>query len=203
MLTLAGGDYTLRISTTSGGFNLNWFKFTPTTEVPTGDIGTGSDNVLNIGEIIDFDDTLIDYDIVDFGNSGSALSADPVDSTNTVIASTKGSETWAGTTIARGQVVFPLSDTLTRISMRIFSPTAGVPVRVKLEESDNDAHSVETETVTTVENQWEVLIFDFSNHVPGTPPLNTSYIFDTMSVFFDFGSVGRRNLLLGRRNFPQ
>ena len=35
-----------------------------------------------------------------------------------------------------------------------------------------------------------MLIFDFSNHVPGTPALNTSYIYDTLSVFFDFGSSG-------------
>jgi hypothetical protein len=61
---------------------------------------------------------------------------------------------------------------------------------VKLEESTNENHSVETETLTTVANEWEVLIFDFSNHVPGTPALNTSYIYDTLSVFFDFGSSG-------------
>ena len=163
---------------------------TPTSEVPTGDIGTGSDNILNIGEVINFDDILIDYKIVDFGNNASALSADPTDSSNTVVASTKGNESWAGTTIARGDVIYPLSETLTRLSIRIYSPTAGTPVRVKLEESTNENHSVETETLTTVANEWEVLIFDFSNHVPGTPALNTSYIYDTLSVFFDFGSSG-------------
>jgi hypothetical protein len=190
VLTMIAGDYTFRIATTSGGFNLNWFKLTPTSEVPTGDIGTGSDNILNIGEVINFDDTLIDYKIVDFGNNVSALSSDPADSSNTVVASTKGNESWAGTTIARGDVIYPLSETLTRLSIRIYSPTAGTPVRVKLEESTNENHSVETETLTTVANEWEVLIFDFSNHVPGTPALNTSYIFDTLSVFFDFGSSG-------------
>ena len=190
VLTMIAGDYTFRIGTTSGGFNLNWFKLTPTSEVPTGDIGTGSDNILNIGEVINFDDILIDYKIVDFGNNASALSADPTDSSNTVVASTKGNESWAGTTIARGDVIYPLSETLTRLSIRIYSPTAGTPVRVKLEESTNENHSVETETLTTVANEWEVLIFDFSNHVPGTPALNTSYIYDTLSVFFDFGSSG-------------
>jgi len=187
---LAAGDYTLRVSTLSGGFNLNWLKFTPTTEVSTGDIGTGSDSVLNIGEIISFNDPIVDYGVVDFGNNISTLSADPTDSANTVVVSIKGSETWAGTTIASGNIIYPLTDVLTRISIRIYSPFVGTPVRVKLEESGDSSHSVETEMLTTVANQWEVIIFDFSNQVAGTLALNTDYTFDTLSVFFDFGSVG-------------
>ena len=190
IVELAAGDYTLRVSTLSGGFNLNWLKFTPTTEESTGDIGTGSDSVLNIGEIVSFNDPIVDYGVVDFGNNISTLSADPTDSANTVVASIKGSETWAGTTMARGNIIYPLTDTLTRISIRIYSPSEGTPVRVKLEESGDDSHSVETEMLTTVANQWEVIIFDFSNPVTGTPALDTSYTFDTLSVFFDFGSAG-------------
>ena len=190
IITLDAGEYVLRVSTTSGGFNLNWLKFTPTDEMPTGDIGTGSDSILNIGEIITFNDVIVDYDIVDFGNNNSYLTTDPVDSTNTVVATTNGNEPASGTTIARGQVIYPLTEALTRISIRIYSPEIGIPIRVKLEESGNPANSVETESITTLANAWETIIFDFNDTVPGTPELNTSYVFDTLSVFFNFGSEG-------------
>ena len=190
IITLDAGEYVLRVSTTSGGFNLNWLKFTPTDEMPTGDIGTGSDSILNIGEIITFNDVIVDYDIVDFGNNNSYLTTDPVDSTNTVVATTNGNEPASGTTIARGQVIYPLTEALTRISIRIYSPEIGIPIRVKLEESGNPANSVETESMTTLANAWETIIFDFNDTVPGTPELNTSYVFDTLSVFFNFGSEG-------------
>ena len=190
IISIDAGEFVLRVTTSSGGFNLNWLKFTPTDEMPTGDIGTGSDSVLNVGEIITFDDVIIDYDIVDFGNNISYLTTDPLDNTNTVVATTKGNESWSGTTIARGQVIYPLTETLSRISVRVYSPEIGIPIRMKLEESNNSANSVESEVTTSLANAWEVLIFDFNNEVPGTPKLNSNYIYDTLSIFFNFGSEG-------------
>ena len=35
-----------------------------------------------------------------------------------------------------------------------------------------------------------ILIFDFNNEVPGTPKLNSNYVYDTLSIFFNFGSEG-------------
>ena len=35
--------------------------------------------------------------------------------------------------------------------------------------------------------------FDFSNESVGTAELNTNYIFDMASIFFDFGSTGNQN----------
>ena len=128
IISIDAGEFVLRVTTSSGGFNLNWLKFTPTDEMPTGDIGTGSDSVLNVGEIITFDDVIIDYGIVDFGNNISYLTTDPLDNTNTVVATTKGNESWSGTTIARGQVIYPLTETLSRISVRVYSPEIGIPV---------------------------------------------------------------------------
>ena len=190
IVNLTSGEYTLRLSTPSGGFNLNWFKLTPTDDMPTGDIGTGSDTVLNVGEIISFNDLIVDYDLVDFGNNLSGITADPDNSNNSVVSTTKGSDTAAGTTVASGQIIYPLSSTLTRISMRVYSPQAGIPVRMKLEESADSSRSVEAEALTTVANEWEVLIFDFSSPVAGSPELNASYSYDSLSVFFDFGSAG-------------
>ena len=187
---LTAGEYTLRLTTPNGGFNLNWFKLTPTDEMPTGDIGTGSDTVLNVGEIISFNDMIVDYDLVDFGNNLSGITADPENSSNSVVSTTKGSDAAAGTTVASGQIIYPLSSTLTRISMRVYSSQAGIPVRMKLEESADSSRSVEAEALTTVANEWEVLIFDFSSPVAGSPELNASYSYDKLSVFFDYGSAG-------------
>jgi hypothetical protein len=184
------GDYVLRFEAPDGGVNLNWIKLTPTDETPTGNIGTGNNSVLNVGETINFNDLFVDYSLADFGGNLSNLGADPDGTANTVVVTTKGDITNAGTTVASGTVTYPLSHTLTRLSIRVYSPAEGTAIRVKLEESSNSANSVETQTLTTVANQWETLIFDFSNAVEGTAELNTNYVFDSLSIFFDFGAVG-------------
>ena len=189
-ISLEAGDYVMRFEAPGGGVNLNWIKLIPTDETPTGNIGTGVDDNLDVGEVINFNDLYVNYDLIDLGDSLSDLVVDPTDSTNTIVATTKGSETSAATTVARGAVTYPLSDTLTRISINIYSPAADTAIRVKLEESENSANSVETQTLTTVANQWETLIFDFSNPIEGTAELNTNYVFDTLSIFFDFAAEG-------------
>ena len=44
--------------------------------------------------------------------------------------------------------------------------------------------------LTTVANGWETLVFNFANHVSGTPALNLSYTYNMASIFFDFGTTG-------------
>ena len=160
-----------------------------------GDLGTGDNNVLNAGEVINFNSTTVGiYALDDFGNNVSTLVADPTDATNTVLSIIKGNETWAGTTIARGSVIYPLTATETIITARVWSPEAGITVRLKLEESGDNTHTVETDAVTTKAQEWETLTFDFSNPATNdgnpTNPLNVEYVFDTLSVFMNFGSAG-------------
>lgn len=156
----------------------------------TGDIGTGSDAVLNIDETISFNDQIVGYALVDSGDNTSQIIADLAESSNSVVSSSKVSDLNAGTTLSRGTITYPLTDTLTRISMRVYSPLVGVPVRIKLEESGDASNSVEAEMLTTVANQWKVIIFDFSNQVAGTAALDANYSYDTLSVYFDYGSAG-------------
>ena len=146
--------------------------------------------MLNVDEVINFNSTTADYGLADFGNNVSTLVADPTDATNTVVSIVKGNETWAGTTIAKGNVVYPLTATDTVMSVRVWSPEAGITVRLKLEESGDNTHTVETDAVTTVAGEWETLTFDFSNQAEGTAELNVDYVFDTLSIFMDFGSAG-------------
>ena len=161
----------------------------------TGNVGTGDNNILDAGEVINFNSTTPGiYTLEDFGNNVSTLIADPTDATNTVVSVIKGNETWAGTTITSATVIYPLTATNTVMTVRVWSPEAGITVRLKLEESADATHTVETDAVTTKAQEWETLTFDFSNEATNdgnpTNPLNTDYVFDKLSIFFNFGSVG-------------
>ena len=76
------------------------------------------------------------------------------------------------------------------MTLRVWSPAAGVQVKVKLEESGDSTRAVETDAVTSVSSGWETLTFDFRNHSEGTPALNPSYVFDTLIVYMNYGVVG-------------
>jgi hypothetical protein len=76
------------------------------------------------------------------------------------------------------------------MSVRVYSPDAGIPVRLKIEDKTAPTKSVETEAMTTVANAWETLVFDFANQADGTAALNPDYTFDLASIFFNFGTTG-------------
>lgn len=91
-----------------------------------------------------------------------------------------GAETWAGSSIILGSGM-NLSSSQT-LSMKVWSPQAGTPVLLKLEE-DASTYSMEVLATTTVTNQWEELTFDFT----GISMTNT---LDVISVFINFGNPG-------------
>ena len=76
------------------------------------------------------------------------------------------------------------------MTVRVYSPDAGVPVLLKVEDRTNNTVSVETLATTTVANAWETLTFDFSNEAAGTPALNPASTYDKASIFFNFGTDG-------------
>ena len=80
------------------------------------------------------------------------------------------------------------------MTVRVYSPAPDMVVRLKLEESGDPTHTVETDALTTVANQWETLTFDFSNEATNdgnpTNPLNINYVFDKLSIFFNKGVPG-------------
>jgi hypothetical protein len=162
----------------------------PAAAAPESELGTGTDNVLNLDEVIDFNTVNADYGLDDFGGNTSSLVADPTYASNTVLSIIKGDQTWAGTTIAKGLVVYPLTSTELGMSVRVWSPEAGIVVKLKLEESGDTSHAVETDTMTTLAGEWEVLTFDFGSPSEGTPAFNPDYVYDTLSIFMNFGAVG-------------
>jgi hypothetical protein len=72
----------------------------------------------------------------------------------------------------------------------VYSPAAGITVRLKAEDKANNQRSVETDAVTTIANGWETLTFNFANQATGTAALNTSYTYNMVSIFFDFNTAG-------------
>ena len=167
-----------------------------------GNAGTGSvfywDEVHFLAQVnlpVTFDNPDMDNTVSDFGNNASVLAADPTNAANNVMQTTKpsGAQTWSGTTIGTAAGCaspVPLSSSRTKMTVMVYSPAAGLDVKLKVEDHTNGANSVETDVKTTVANQWETLTFDFSQPASGTPAFNPSFTYDKISIFFDFGNAG-------------
>jgi hypothetical protein len=151
--------------------------------------------VVGIELPVTFEDDEIDYALTDFGGNASSLVADPTDANNTVARSirTAGAEFFAGTTVGGTAGLaspVPFVPGSTTLSVRVLSPAAGTPVRLKVENSANPGISVETEVNTTVAGQWETILFNFTNQVSGTAPINFANQYNKPSIFFNFGASG-------------
>jgi len=142
---------------------------------------------------VTFDLANINYEVTDFGGNVSITAPDPTNGANNVKMTTKtgGAQTWAGSTIGAGFTApIPFTATQTQMSIRVYSPAAGLRVRLKVEDRTNNARSVETEAMTQAANTWETLVFDFATPSNGTASMNLAWTYDMASVFFDFGNNG-------------
>nr|WP_241985760.1 MULTISPECIES: Ig-like domain-containing protein [Cryobacterium] len=148
------------------------------------------------GAIITFDEST-PPSLTGFGGAAdSTIAPDPADAANSVAKVIKavGAEVWAGTTVSNlpNQAIAKIgfSSTHKSVTARVWSPDAGIQVRMKVENASNGAQSVETEATTTVAGGWETVTFDFANPVPGTAALDLAGTYNKVSIFFDFGTVG-------------
>ena len=144
---------------------------------------------------VTFDVQGVNYTVTDFGNNQTVDAVDPNNANNKVKKTTKvnGAETWAGTTIGTSTgfaTAIPLTAASSQMSVRVYSPAAGIRVLLKVEDHTNNQRSVETFATTTMSGEWETLIFDFNNQASGTAAFNAAYTYDMASIFFDFGNSG-------------
>ena len=141
---------------------------------------------------ITFESLTVDYNLSDFGGNVSSIVEDPTNSMNIVGQAIKGdmSEPWAGTTIGGDGLAsaVPFTATETKMTVRVWSPDANIPIRLKVEDAGDDTKSVETEAITTKAGEWEILEFDFSNESPMTAALDLANTYDKISIFFNFGT---------------
>ncbi len=130
------------------------------------------------------------------GSEDSGIVADPAGGTNKVARVAKAADAfdYAGVTVSNlaGAKIAPVGFTAAnkKVTVRVYSPNVGIPVRLKVENAANGAKSVETEAITTVANAWETLTFDFAANVSGTPALDLTVTYDRMTIFFNFGKTG-------------
>lgn len=130
---------------------------------------------------LDFEDTSLNYTIIGFEGAESSIIENPdpsgINTSDFVLQSIKtvGAQFFAGTAIPIDLPIdFSQSE---KISIKTWSPKAGIPVRLKLENSNGDF--VELDVNTTVTNQWEELVWDFTGTTSGIE-------FTQIVVFFEF-----------------
>ncbi|WP_425259413.1 hypothetical protein ACPOLB_00930 [Rubrivivax sp. RP6-9] len=135
--------------------------------------------------------------LIGFGGAEDAtVVADPTNPANKVARIVKSgtAELWAGTTVAvcpsDAIAPLPFSSTLTTLSARVWSPVAGIPVRLKVENAADPTQTAETEATVTVASGWQTLTFNFATPAPGTAALNPALTYNKASVFFNFGTTG-------------
>lgn len=158
---------------------------------------------LYAGEQIDlpvsFEGSTVNYTLIPFEGNSAAVVEDPTNSSNTVAMSLKmpGSSPSAGTTIGTSAgfaTNIPLTLTDSKMTVRVWSPDAGTPVRLKVENSNDPTQTCETQVNTTIGGDWEILEFDFTNEAPGTAALefglNNGWVYGKASIFFNFGTAG-------------
>jgi len=146
---------------------------------------------------ITFDSTTLTYTLTGFGGAEDAtVVADPTNASNKVARAVKSgtAELWAGTTVSTGANfsvdTIPFTATSTKMTVRVWSPSAGIPVRLKVEDAADPTRSVETDATTTVANGWQTLTFDFANQAAGTAALNLAFTYNKVSIFYNFGTAG-------------
>jgi hypothetical protein len=119
---------------------------------------------------VTFDSATVDW-INRIWRSISTVVVDPTLSTNKVakVVKSAAAELWAGTTISAAaglgfSSVIPFTASATKMNVRVWSPTAGIKVRLKVEDHNDNTHTVETETTVTTAG-WQTLEFNFANQV--------------------------------------
>lgn len=148
---------------------------------------------------VDFEGANVYYALTSFEGATSAIIQDPADSNNTIGEVTKSvsAGSSAGTTIGTAAGFasdIPLALDDSKMYVRVWSPDANIPVRLKVEDSSDPTHTCETETNTSIAGDWEVLEFDFVNEAPGTASLSfgldNGWTYNMASIFFNFGTDG-------------
>ncbi|MEJ2604992.1 MAG: hypothetical protein P8172_17255, partial [Gammaproteobacteria bacterium] len=192
--TVADEWETLSFDLATGGLDVSQTYVQAIIFFDFGQVGDGStylwDDVtlgpLTVKLPVTFDDPNVAYTLFDFGNAFTDLIVDPTDAGNTVASTLKsnGAETFAGTVVAGFGSPLPFQAGQTSMSVRVYSPAAGIPVLFKVEAADPNIFA-EVTASTTVANAWETMTFDLAD---GGLDVSQAYI--QAIIFFDFGQVG-------------
>lgn len=152
-------------------------------------------------EATDIDYTWNGFGREDYGSIPAQLVSNPdasgINTSATVLEINKLANAWewAGASMnMAGPIDFSKGNMVT---MKVWSPTAGTTIRLKMEDSNSplDANNnptvfIEIDATTTVANAWEELTFDLTSDAS----FSTSTPYDRVIIFPDFGNRGSDEL---------
>ena len=119
-----------------------------------------------IGFPLTFEEGNIEFSFVTFGGASAEVVDNPdvtdANPSSRVVRASKmdGSEVWGGAFVD-ADAVLDFSATQ-RVSVKVWSPTAGANILLKFENPANPDINQEVQVTTTTSGEWEELTFDFS-----------------------------------------
>ncbi|HKK88483.1 MAG TPA: hypothetical protein VJ917_06510, partial [Saprospiraceae bacterium] len=123
----------------------------------------------------------VNYTFEGFEGADSQIETNPdqggLNISSTVMRTTKtaGAQFFAGTSLDLDN---PIDFSQTQeLSIKIWSPKAGIPIRLALERSDGSATQVFMDVNMSVSNEWEELVFDFSGVADNAANYNRIVVF--------------------------
>lgn len=138
----------------------------------------------------DEDQDEINFNLRDFDGANSSIVESPTEAGNMVLKVEKPAtaQQWAGTVLGDAglNAAMPFDADNNNIALRIWSPAAGMPIMLKIENSDNGGIFVECQTTTTEDGDWEDLVFDYTKPGPNTNPINYANEYDKLVLFTNF-----------------
>jgi hypothetical protein len=134
---------------------------------------------------INFQSTITNYFLDSFGGAAASVENNPdasgINTSTKVGKAIKGNECWSGTSLPLEYPIFNFTQKV--VKMKVWSPAVGKTVKFKFDYGLGDGTGIEVDAVTTVNNAWEELTFDFTSQT-ATNPLKVAV------VFFDFNCGG-------------
>ena len=169
------GTYTVTVTAYSGG---------AATAKYTQEVTISNPMVLPIT----FQDQTLDYTFSDFGNAVTTVVDNPdatgINTSTKVAKQVKktGSETWAGSLLTLDTPITNLA-TAPYFKVKVWSPKKGITFKLKLENLADATINYEVDAVSTVENQWEELTYNFTK-------ANANQSYSNVIMFCNFNVIG-------------
>jgi hypothetical protein len=169
----AVGTYTMRVVAVSGG--------AATTEI-TRTITIVDPLLLPVT----FESSTINYSFINFDGGASSVINNPqatgINTSSKVMRMVKNAgQVWGGSVLTLSG---PMDFSANKIfRMKVYSPRVGAKVLLKVENATNGGISYEKEVATTVANQWEDLVFDYT-------AINSANQYHKLVFIFDLGTMG-------------
>lgn len=167
------GTYTVTVTAYSGG---------AATAVYTEEVTISNPLTLPIN----FESENLNYTITDFNGAASEVIDNPdasgINTSSKVAAMTPGGGVFTGGFLTLDN---PIAFTATNhdIKIKVWSPEAGIPIILKAENADDANIFFEATSTTTVANEWEELVYDFSG-------ASLTETYSKLVVFFNAGNEG-------------